>query len=597
MRHVFFIFIAVSVLYTQDCNANNWQQYSPNLEYCDLEDANIAWMDVSEFNFFGANLTSANLTGSNFSGSNLINAILIDADLTWTTFIGSNLTDANLSGAGLGAADFTDANLSGAILYGAIFFDTNFSNACIEGTYGFPASGYIGEPIEEGCSALNTNPGWSLDPLEFEHVMSITARVFDGSEDTGWESDIVGAFSGGECVGVAEAAEVPPFLGGGYAFLIQAYSHNSFGDIIEFQFYSEADNMIYNISETLSFVSYEIIGDLNNTFDLYIVGSNNNNTPIAESATYTLDEDNIITIYLPASDADGDALSFTINDFPIHGTLTLSGVMATYIPNVNYHGMDTFTFIANDGQSNSNIGTINLAVNAVNDAPYLNNIADAQIQYGEAFLYTLTANDVDGDALIYTATISEGNATANINGNILTITPQEPNVTLQIVVTVSDGNATHSASFLLTVLPQLITCFDNNSDGWCDQYPTITLNEGSVLLFETESGAEYVDPGAQCYDNEDGNISDAVEISGQIVNMAIPDMYQIHYDCLDADGNAAQRMIRTVAIIPNIISDENEDGFDDAGFIAGAQSGDVNLDGALNIVDIVIFIDNILNGE
>ena len=597
MRYVLFMFIAASVVYTQDCNANNWQQYSPNLEYCDLEDANIAWIDVSDFNFFGANLTNANLTGSNFSGSNLTNAILIDADLTWTTFIGSNLTDANLSGAALGAADFTDANLSGAILYGVILFDTNFSNACIEDAYGFPTSGYIGEPIEEGCSASSAVPDWSFDLFEFEYVMSITARVFDGFEDTGWQSDILGAFNTGTCVGVTEAAEVPPFLGGGYAFLIQVFSHSSSGDIIEFQFYSETDNMIYNISETLPFESDGIIGDLANTFDLYIVDSNNNNTPIAESATHTLDEDNIITVYLPASDADGDALSFTINDFPIHGTLTLSGVMATYIPNVNYHGMDTFTFIANDGQSNSNIGTINLVVNAVNDAPYLNNIADAQIQYGEAFLYTLTANDVDGDALLYTATISGGNATANINENILTIIPQEPNVTLHVVVTVSDGNATHSTSFLLTVSPQLITCFDNNSDGWCDQYPTITLNEGSVLLFEIEGGVEYVDPGAQCYDNEDGNISDAVEISGQIVNMAIPDMYQINYDCLDTDGNAAQRMIRTVAIIPNLISDENEDGFDDDGFIAGAQSGDVNLDGALNIVDIVIFIDNILNGE
>ena len=46
-----------------------------------------------------------------------------------------------------------------------------------------------------------------------------------------------------------------------------------------------------------------------------------------------------------------------------------------------------------------------------------------------------------------------------------------------------------------------------------------------------------------------------------------------------------------------MIADENGDGFDDDGFIAGAQSGDVNLDGTLNIVDIIIYINAILNND
>ena len=478
MKYILCVFITVSVMYSQDCNASNWQQYSPNLEYCDLEDVNIAWTDVSGFNFFGANLTNSNLTGSDFSGANLTNAMLVDADLTWTTFIGSNLTNANLSGAGLGAADFTDANLSGAILYGVILFDTNFSNACIEDAYGFPTSGYIGEPVEEGC-VLTTVPDWSVNPANFQYVMSITARVFDDSQEIGDASDILGAFNAGACVGVTEAAEVPPFLGGGYAFLIQAYSHSGSGDIIEFQFYSEADNMIYNISETLSFISDGIMGDLTNTFDLYILDSNNNNIPIAESATYTLDEDNMINVNLLASDADGDALSFTINEFPIHGMLTLLGATATYIPNVNYYGMDTFTFIANDGQSNSNIATINLVVNAVNDAPYFNIIADAQIQYGEAFIYTLEANDVDGDDLYYSVSSISGDGTATISNNILTVIGNSPNSVLMISVTVSDGMATDQTSFQLTILDEL--CSEEYDQGFWDGAATGDVNADGEL--------------------------------------------------------------------------------------------------------------------
>ena len=261
--------------------------------------------------------------------------------------------------------------------------------------------------------------------------------------------------------------------------IYSAYSHSGSGDIIEFQFYSEADNMIYNISETLSFVSDGIIGDLTNTFDLYILDSNNNNIPIAESATYTLDEDNMITVYLTASDADGDTLSFTINEFPIHGMLTLSGLAATYIPNVNYHGIDTFTFIANDGQSNSNIATINLVINAVNDAPYFNTIADAQIQYGEAFIYTLEANDVDGDDLYYSVSSISGDGTATISNNILTVIGNSPNSVLTISVTVSDGMATDQTSFQLTILDE--PCSEEYDQGFWDGAATGDVNGDGEL--------------------------------------------------------------------------------------------------------------------
>ena len=477
MKYIFCVFITISVMYSQDCNANNWQQYSPNLEYCNLEGVNIAWEDLSGFNFFGANLANSNLIGSNFSESNLSNAILINADLTWTNFIGANLTNANLSNASLGAADFTNANFFGANLTGVILFETNFTNACIEEVINFPAFGYIGQPNFNGCQ------------------------------------------------------------------------------------------------------------------------NNGNVPPVSNSVSYNLDEDTAITLVLEAYDENGDALSYAIAGNPLNGTIALSGNVATYVPNINFNGTDSFQFQVNDGQFNSNIATVILTINAINDAPYLDAIENASIAEGETFSYSLQADDVDSDILIYTATVSGGNATVNIVGNNLTVLSQESNATLSIVVTVSDGNATDSVAFLLTVLQQQTTCIDNNSDGWCDQFPIITLNEGSVLLFETEQDLEYTDPGAQCYDNEDGDISDTVEVSGQIVNMAIPNIYQITYDCADTDGNAAQTIMRTIAIIPNIISDENEDGFDDDGFIAGAQSGDSNMDGFLNIVDIVIFVNSILNGE
>ena len=326
-------------------------------------------------------------------------------------------------------------------------------------------------------------------------------------------------------------------------------------------------------------------------------GCSPNSPPVAQESTHTLDEDMAITLALEAYDEDGDALSYMIMSAPTFGTVTLSGGVATYIPNANFNGTDSFQFIANDGQHDSNTATVTLIVNAVNDAPYLYSIDDTTIVLGEIFSYALQAEDADGDNLIYTVSVSGENANANISENTLTVEPQEASVTLNVVVTVTDGNTTHSIAFFITVLQPQQTCLDNNNDGWCDQFPTMSINGDTVLLLGLEPGGEYTDDGATCSDNEEGDISNQVEVSGQVVNMSVPNTYEIYYNCSDGEGNAAQTLKRTVVVVPDFISDENQDGFDDDAFMAGAQSGDTNMDGSLDIVDIVIFINNILSGE
>ena len=149
---------------------------------------------------------------------------------------------------------------------------------------------------------------------------------------------------------------------------------------------------------------------------------------------------------------------------PTFGTTTLSGNVVTYIPNANFNGTDSFQFIANDGQYDSNTATVTLVVSAVNDAPYLYSIDNSTIILGEAFSYALQVEDADGDNLIYTVSVSGGSANANISGNTLTVEPQEANVTLNVVVTVTDGNTTHSIAFLIIVIQPQQTCLDNNHD-------------------------------------------------------------------------------------------------------------------------------------
>ena len=55
-------------------------------------------------------------------------------------------------------------------------------------------------------------------------------------------------------------------------------------------------------------------------------------------------------------------LIYTLITVPIHGTL--SGIIPNlvYTPDTDYYGADSFSFIVNDGKTNSNIASVNINV-------------------------------------------------------------------------------------------------------------------------------------------------------------------------------------------------------------------------------------------
>jgi hypothetical protein len=121
------------------------------------------------------------------------------------------------------------------------------------------------------------------------------------------------------------------------------------------------------------------------------------NTPVALSQNITLDEDSTKAIKLIATDGDGDTLTYKVVNQPTHGTYK-EGV---YTPAKNYHGVDSFTFIANDGKFNSDLATVSITVNPVNDIPVVTS-QNITLDEDSAKAIKLIATDVDGDTLVST---------------------------------------------------------------------------------------------------------------------------------------------------------------------------------------------------
>lgn len=148
-----------------------------------------------------------------------------------------------------------------------------------------------------------------------------------------------------------------------------------------------------------------------------------NDAPVAVAGSSTVTEDTPEQLTMSATDVDADTLTYAIVTGPTHGTLSAgTGATRTYTPTANYNGPDSFTFRANDGQTNSNTATFTITVTAVNDAPVAN--GQALVTAMDTPLgITLTGSDVDGDALTFTVTLPPTNGALSGTAPDLVYTP------------------------------------------------------------------------------------------------------------------------------------------------------------------------------
>ncbi|MDB5385061.1 MAG: repeat-associated core protein [Planctomycetaceae bacterium] len=152
-----------------------------------------------------------------------------------------------------------------------------------------------------------------------------------------------------------------------------------------------------------------------------------NHAPVATDDSFTTLEDTSLNVGLAGVlsndvDFDGDPLTVRVVGGPAHGTLTLNTDGSfLYVPDLNFNGTDSFTYLASDGTLNSNVATATITVTPVDDAPVAVNdvfaaTEDTPLNSGIPGVL-LNDSDVDGDALSVVQVSGPAHGTLSLNAN------------------------------------------------------------------------------------------------------------------------------------------------------------------------------------
>ena len=148
---------------------------------------------------------------------------------------------------------------------------------------------------------------------------------------------------------------------------------------------------------------------------------------------------------------DGDNLTYgaTIDG---NGIVETEGDMLTVIPNQDYNGLIYVSIAVSDGQDTEE-SNFNIQVLPINDPPVLDSIESKSIVEDSYLQLSLSATDVDGDSLTYSADAGE-NAKVEIDGPQLRVTPENDFYgEIDVLVYVDDGTSKDKIKFVLKVTP------------------------------------------------------------------------------------------------------------------------------------------------
>ncbi|WP_116870716.1 tandem-95 repeat protein [Vibrio splendidus] len=252
-----------------------------------------------------------------------------------------------------------------------------------------------------------------------------------------------------------------------------------------------------------------------------------NDPPIAGSTSYSVNEDEVITIsseqlLANSSDVEGEVAIDSVNYTGADGIFTDNGDGTfSFAPNANFDGDVSLDVVVTDEDGATTATTVSIDVLPINDPPVSGDLAysideDSSITLTQEQLLS-QASDVDGDDLTASNLSAGDNATVVDNGDgTFTVTPDADfNGDIDLSFDVSDGLETVQAGVDLTVNP--VNDLPTSDDVYAnvDEDNTITITQEQLLANAADlegddlvaSNLTLVGDDATIVDNGDGTYS------------------------------------------------------------------------------------------
>ncbi len=220
-----------------------------------------------------------------------------------------------------------------------------------------------------------------------------------------------------------------------------------------------------------------------------------NTAPVSTDDEYTIDEDTTLSVDADGgllandTDADADTLTVALVSGPANGKLSFGSDGAfTYVPDANFAGTDTFTYVAYDGTAISDPVTVTIAVENVNDTPVA---TEDDYSVDENTTLAIDAadgvlkndSDIDGDSL--SAVLVSGPAYGDLDLTSTGSFEYKPNVnfagTDSFTYYATDGSlVTGTVTVTITV--------EEGEDVPITTEDAYTIDEDTLLSVDAEAG-------------------------------------------------------------------------------------------------------------
>lgn len=276
--------------------------------------------------------------------------------------------------------------------------DQGDTNALNDNTYSYYRGTSLAAPHVSGIASLMLSANYEitgtlLAPNLIEQKIKTTARVFPAGTGTDCTTTLCGAGIIDAYAAVSSVVTPPTAEAGvdqdvntGATVSLDASSSSDDGAISTFSWLQTSGTSVslndansatpaFTAPQTADVLTFELtvtddVG-ISATDTVAITVNAHNKAPVSSEGKLTMYEGSTGDAVLVASDSDGDILTYSIVTNGIMGTAVITDANTGsyyYTPDPDASGTDSFTFKANDGSQESNIATISVTINRVNNS-------------------------------------------------------------------------------------------------------------------------------------------------------------------------------------------------------------------------------------